>query len=98
MHRRAFVSGSMALGAFAQSRSATAQPGRKPARIGILSFAGPARELIGADPVRPSVKALLQGLHKLGYVYGRDFVTEPRGGEGRPELWPYQLGRRSVRP
>jgi hypothetical protein len=21
-------------------------------------------------------------------VYGRDFVTEPRAGEGRPERWP----------
>ena len=78
----------MALGAFARSRPATAQSGRKPARIGILSFAGPTRELIGPDATRPSVKALLQGLQKLGYVYGRDFVTEPRGGEGRPEMWP----------
>ena len=42
----------------------------------------------GPEPTRPSVKALLQGLRELGYVYGRDFVTEPRGGEGRPELWP----------
>src|SRR5215510_877691 len=91
MRRRAFIGGSIALGTFARSRSATAQPGRKLARIGILSFAGTAREMVGPDPARPSVKALLVGLHKLGYVYGRDFVTEPRGGEGRPELWPGQV-------
>jgi len=29
-------------------------------------------------------------MRELGYVYGRDFVTEPRGGEGRPELWAGQ--------
>ena len=90
MQRRAFIGGGIALGAVRMSRSATAQPGRKIARIGIVSFAGTTREMIGPDPVRPSVKALLQGLQKLGYVYGRDFVTEARGGEGRPELWPGQ--------
>ena len=40
------------------------------------------------DPTRPSIKALLRGLRELGYVDGRDFVTEPRAGEGRPERWP----------
>jgi|RhiMethySRZTD1v2_1073278.scaffolds.fasta_scaffold64061_4 putative ABC transport system substrate-binding protein len=87
MDRRAFVSG-VALAAIATSRPAAAQPARKVARIGILSFAGTAGELTGPDPARPSAKALILGLRDLGYVYGRDFVTEPRGGEGRPELWP----------
>ena len=27
-------------------------------------------------------------MNELGYVYGRDFVTEARAGEGRPERWP----------
>ena len=87
MDRRAFIGAGIALVALATSRPTTAQPGRKVARIGILSFAGGAGELTGPDPGRPSVKALLEGLRELGYVYGRDFVTEPRGGEGRPELW-----------
>jgi ABC transporter substrate binding protein len=31
---------------------------------------------------------LLHGLGELGYVYGQHFVTEPRGGEGRPGSFP----------
>jgi putative ABC transport system substrate-binding protein len=31
------------------------------------------------------VRALLRGLGELGYVYGEHFVTEARGGEGKPE-------------
>jgi putative ABC transport system substrate-binding protein len=27
-------------------------------------------------------------LRELGYVYGEHFVTEPRGGEGKPERFP----------
>ena len=61
MDRRAFI-GSLALGALAVPRPGAAQPRRKPARIGILSFAGPTSELVGPDAARPSVKALLQGL------------------------------------
>jgi putative ABC transport system substrate-binding protein len=87
MDRRAFI-GSLGLGALATPGDARAQPARSVARIGILSFAGTAAEITGPDPSRPSIKAFLRGLHEAGYVYGRDFVTEPRAGEGRPELWP----------
>ena len=87
MDRRAFI-GSLALGTLGRPRAVVAQPARKVARIGIVGFAGTDAEMIGPDPMRPSVKALLLGLRDHGYVYGRDFVTEPRGGEGRPELWP----------
>src|SRR5262249_60934346 len=90
MNRRTFIGGSIALGTLAMPNATTAQPGRKIARIGILSFAGTAAEITGPDPGRPSVKALLIGLQKLGYIYGRDFVTVPRGGGGRPGLWPAQ--------
>ena len=34
------------------------------------------------------MRALLRGLSELGYVYGKDFVTESRGGGGRPERFP----------
>ena len=71
-------------------RDGRAQPGAKVPRIGILSFAGPTAEIAGPAPRRPSASQLLRGLRDLGYVYGRDFVTEPRGAEGRPELWPGQ--------
>ncbi|MEO8506523.1 MAG: LuxR C-terminal-related transcriptional regulator [Betaproteobacteria bacterium] len=35
-----------------------------------------------------SVRALLRGLRDLGYVYGQDFVTEPRGSAGNPDRYP----------
>src|SRR5215813_6772705 len=78
--RRAFL-GSLATLA-TMSRVAGAQPSSKVYRIGILS--------LGATPgvSGPSGKALLQGLKDLGYVYGRDFVTEIRGSEGNPERFP----------
>jgi len=87
MNRRAFIGGT-ALGSLLRSRAAGAQPARKAARIGLFGFAGTAQEMSGPEPTRPSVKALLQGLRDLGYVYGRDFVTEARAGEGQPERWP----------
>jgi putative ABC transport system substrate-binding protein len=89
MDRRAFM-GHLGLGTLAAVRTAVAQPARKVARIGILGFAGTTAEMVGPEPRRPSVRAFLQGMRELGYVYGRDFVTEPRGGEGRPELWAGQ--------
>jgi putative ABC transport system substrate-binding protein len=89
MDRRAFIGG-LAVGALAPPGHARAQTARGVPRIGILSFAGTTAELTGPEPRRPSVVALLRGLRELGYVYGRDFVTEPRGAEGRPELWPIQ--------
>ena len=87
MNRRVFI-GSVALGPLAIPRVSTGQSARKIARIGVMSFAGTAADLVGPEPIRPSVKALMLALRELGYAYGRDFVTEARGGEGRPELWP----------
>jgi putative tryptophan/tyrosine transport system substrate-binding protein len=83
--RRAFM-GHLGLGTLA----AVAQLPRKVVRIGILGFAGTTAEMAGPEPRRPSVREFLQGMRELGYLYGRDFVTEPRGGEGRPELWASQ--------
>ena len=92
MDRRAFI-GSLGLGVLARPHDSDAQPARGVPRIGILSFAGTAAEIIGPNPSRPPIKALLRGLQELGYVYGRDFVTEPRAGEGRPERWPALVAR-----
>ena len=44
--------------------------------------------MVGAHPQDPLVNALLRGLRELGYVYGEHFMTEPRGGEGKPERFP----------
>ena len=93
--RRAFI-GSLGLGTLAVSRAASAQPGRKVARIGVITFSGATAELAGPQPSRPGVKALLRGLSELGYVYGRDFVTEARGGEGGPSSGPARPPSSSV--
>jgi ABC-type uncharacterized transport system substrate-binding protein len=86
MDRRAFI-GSLALAALGLPRVTAAQPTRKIARIGILGL-GAASDLVGPQPRSPSTKAFLHGMRELGYVYGEHFVTEPRGGEGKPERFP----------
>ena len=53
--------------------------------LGILSHSATTSDLAGPQPRQPTVNALIQGLHELGYVYGEHFVTEPRGAEGKPE-------------
>ena len=83
MDRRAFI-GRLALGALAAPCAVSAQPARKVARIGIIS-AGTTAQMIGPEPQGVFTGALLRGLRELGYVYGRDFVTEPRGSEGSLE-------------
>src|SRR5712692_2552013 len=87
MDRRAFI-GSLALGTLAVPRAAAAQPARKVYRIGILSSSATSSDMVGPQPRYPFTNALLQGLRELGYVYGEHFVTEPRGGEGKPERFP----------
>jgi putative tryptophan/tyrosine transport system substrate-binding protein len=96
MDRRAF---NMALLGAAVVWPQAAQPARKIPRIGVLTTAGPTSIMIGPEPRNTSVKALLHGLRDLGYVYGQDFVTEPRGGESEPERFPalaYELVRLRV--
>jgi putative ABC transport system substrate-binding protein len=87
MDRRAFI-GRLALGTVAMPRSARAQPARKVYRIGILGNVTMTSDLVGPQPRNPFTSALLRGLRELGYVYGEHFVTEPRGGEGKPERYP----------
>ena len=85
MDRRAFI-GSLALGILAAPRAAPAQPARKVYRIGILSL-GVTSDLVGPQPRHPALNAFLRGFRELGYVYGEHFVTEPRGGESRPDRY-----------
>jgi len=83
MDRRAFIGFAIAI--LGAARAAHAQP-RIP-RVGILNFAATTSDMIGPQPSHPSTMAFLGGMRELGYAFGRDFVTEPRGGEGKPELW-----------
>jgi ABC-type uncharacterized transport system substrate-binding protein len=57
-------------------------------RIGIVINAGSAAGAAGAEPVEVVAAGLLRGLRDLGYAYGRDFVTEARSAEGRPDRIP----------
>jgi putative ABC transport system substrate-binding protein len=59
--------------------AARAQLAKKIARIGIVSIGGPTAGMSGPLPPNRTVRAFLRGMAELGYVYGRDFVTEPRG-------------------
>jgi putative ABC transport system substrate-binding protein len=86
MDRRRFLLTSLA-GACGASFAACDQPARKVSRIGILSL-GVTSDMSGPEPRSSSVNALLRGLRELDYVYGRDFVTEPRGAEDRRERLP----------
>ena len=83
--RRAFVLQIVALSAWSTAR---AQPVRKPARIGIITSGFSTADMVGPNPGNTTVAAFLDGMRKLGYEYGKDFVTDPRGGDGRPELYP----------
>src|SRR4029079_11115617 len=79
MMDRRKVMGSIGIAALAWPVSARAQPARKVARIGIISVGGPTSDMTGSLPRNRSVRAFLRGMAELGYAYGRDFVTEPRG-------------------
>ena len=83
--RRAFI-GSLAIGTFTVPRAGQLSLAQR-RRIGILS-PGVTSNMTGPPPQSPSIDALLRGLRERGKVYGRDFVTEPRGAEGKQDRLP----------
>jgi ABC-type uncharacterized transport system substrate-binding protein len=86
MNRRTFVTGLGAL--LAAPRAAEAQQPGKVYRVGVLSSASPISDMIGPDPASRSIRALLQRLRELGYVYGQNLITEPRSAEGAIDRLP----------
>jgi hypothetical protein len=86
MDRRTLLGG-LATAMLALPRAVSRAAG-KPYRIGITSHSWEPSEMTGAEPRGASIKAFLSGLHELGYVYGEHFVTELRGGAGKPERYP----------
>jgi putative tryptophan/tyrosine transport system substrate-binding protein len=82
--RRNFVV-SLTVGVLAAPLTVKAQPAGKVWRIGVAATSFSTSEASGPDPQSRPVAALISGLRDLGYVYGRDFVTEPRGVEGQIE-------------
>jgi putative ABC transport system substrate-binding protein len=84
MDRRAFIGG-LALVTIAVPRAAASQPARRVYRIGILIHGSTTADVTGPQPRSRFVDAFLRGMRDLGYQYGQHFVTESRGGDGRPE-------------
>ena len=82
--RRQFLA-SMISASVAWPMAARAQAVRKVARIGVVSIGGPSGEMTGPLPSNRNVRASLRGMAELGYVYGREFVTEPSWQFGRVE-------------
>jgi len=86
MDRRAFI-GCFVLAALAVRRDGHAQASPKLYRIGILGH-GLGSDFSGPQPRNPAVNALVVALGELGYVYGKNFVTEPRGSGGQAARFP----------
>ncbi len=86
MDRRTFAA-RLVMAAVVASAVAKAQPVRRVYRIGVLGL-GTTSDMAGPQPTWPSMKALLGGMRDLGYVYGEQFVTEPRGTGGDPDRFP----------
>jgi ABC-type uncharacterized transport system substrate-binding protein len=86
MNRRSFISG-FAVGVLGFVCVGFAQPARTTYRIGIVGQS-PTSDLVGLEPRAATMRAFLDGLRKLGYVYGEQFVTEVRGSGGDPEQFP----------
>src|SRR5262245_21892076 len=86
MNRRLFISG-FAVGVLGFVCVGSAQPARTAYRLGIVGLS-PTSDLIGPEPRTATLRALLDGLRKLGHVYREHFVTEVRGSGGDPEQFP----------
>jgi putative tryptophan/tyrosine transport system substrate-binding protein len=65
-----------------------AQPARKLHRIGMLGVGSAAADMSGPQPRSATANALVLGMRELGYVFGEDFVTEPRSPQGEVERFP----------
>jgi putative ABC transport system substrate-binding protein len=57
-------------------------------RIGILVPGATTSDVAGPEPRIVSPRAFVHGMRSLGYVYGENFLTEARGGEGKGEIFP----------
>jgi putative tryptophan/tyrosine transport system substrate-binding protein len=77
----------LALAFLAAPLTAEAQQPGKVWRIGILSTLT-AGDISGADPPHPHIRMLVQRLRELGWVYGQNLVTEPRGAGGQLARFP----------
>jgi putative ABC transport system substrate-binding protein len=80
MDRRAFL-GALAGGLLAAPLAAEGQQAGKVYHIGVL-------EIVDEASNASNLSAFRQGLAKVGYVEGQNFVIEYRSADGRPERFP----------
>ncbi|MGX4773535.1 ABC transporter substrate-binding protein [Bradyrhizobium guangdongense] len=85
MDRRSFVR-SIGFATLTWPMAVRAETSRRPARLGIVSIGGPTADMTGPLPRNRTVRAFLRGMAELGYVFGRDFVTEARGTDALSTL------------
>jgi putative ABC transport system substrate-binding protein len=78
MNRRTFLCG-LTLGSLRAPLVAEAQPGRKPARVVVLTNTSPPSAASG-------YKGLRDGLRDFGYVEGRNIVIDERGSDQSAEI------------
>jgi len=78
----------LAVALLAMPLGVAAQPAGKVHRVGILAGGSPVSEVAGPDPSSPATRAFVQRLRDLGYVYGKNLLTEARSAEGRTERFP----------
>ena len=60
-----------------------AQQPRPTYRVGLVFVASPIAQMLGAEPVHPSVRAFLHEMRRRGYLEGENLVFERRSAEGR---------------
>lgn len=72
---------SLGMAALAWPGTVRAQSARKVTRIGVVVIGWTSDDMRGPLPRSSNVRSFLRGMAELGYVFGRDFVTEPRGIE-----------------
>jgi putative tryptophan/tyrosine transport system substrate-binding protein len=90
MDRRRFLLTLLA-GTLAAPLAAGAQQAVRVYRIGVLSTIA-VTDISGPNPTNPHMRTLLQRLGELGWVYGQNLITEPRGADGKLERFPALAG------
>jgi putative ABC transport system substrate-binding protein len=68
-----------------RGRSQSARPLQ---RIGLFAITGSSADMSGAQPRNAPSAAFVRGMRELGYEFGKHYVTEARGAEGRFDRYP----------
>jgi putative ABC transport system substrate-binding protein len=87
MKRRTAMS-ALAGGLLALRAHAQATGGNRLYRIGLFAVTARTADMAGPQPSHPPSAAFVRGMADLGYRYGVQYTTEPRGGEGQVERYP----------